>query len=52
MQHNHHITQILNWLDSNQLRFIELADQIWHSPEIAWREFKSSQLQADFLKKE
>ena len=40
---------ILQWLDRNQSRFIEMADEIWANPEIAWHEFKASQLQADFL---
>ncbi len=43
---------VINWLDQNQSQFIEMADQIWRTPELAWKEFKSSRLQADFLQKE
>ena len=46
-------TQIVaNWLDQNQSQFIEMADQIWRTPELAWKEFKSSRLQADYLENE
>ena len=30
---------VINWLDENQSYFIEMADQIWENPEIAWEEF-------------
>jgi len=43
---------VINWLDQNQSQFIEMADQIWRIPELAWKEFKSSRLQADFLENE
>ena len=43
---------VISWLDQNQSQFIEMADQIWRNPELAWKEFKSSRLQADFLQKE
>ncbi len=29
-----------------------MADQIWRTPEVAYQEFKSSRLQADYLEKE
>jgi aminobenzoyl-glutamate utilization protein B len=29
-----------------------MSDQIWRNPELAWREFKASRLQADFLESE
>jgi aminobenzoyl-glutamate utilization protein B len=45
-------SQIIAWLDENQARFINLAEQIWQTPEVAWREFKASRLQANFLAKE
>ncbi len=32
--------------------FTEMSDQIWQTPEIAYQEFKSSRLQADYLEKE
>jgi aminobenzoyl-glutamate utilization protein B len=44
--------QVIDWLDQNRSIFIEMADQIWHNPELAWKEFKSSRLQADYLEKE
>ncbi|NOR83886.1 MAG: amidohydrolase [Ardenticatenales bacterium] len=43
---------VINWLDQNQSPFIEMADQIWRTPELAWKEFESSRLQADFLENE
>jgi aminobenzoyl-glutamate utilization protein B len=44
--------EVINWLDQNQSPFIEIADQIWRNPELAWREFKASRLQADYLEKQ
>jgi aminobenzoyl-glutamate utilization protein B len=44
--------EVIRWLDQNQMQFTEMADQIWQFPELAWREFKSSRLQADFLESE
>jgi len=44
--------EVIDWLDQNQSMFIEMADQIWRTPELAWKEFKSSRLQADYLEKE
>jgi len=44
--------EIINWLEENQETFTEMADQIWTTPEVAWHEFKSSRLQADYLEKE
>jgi aminobenzoyl-glutamate utilization protein B len=44
--------EVIDWLDQNQSIFIEIADQIWHTPELAWKEFKSSRLQADYLENE
>lgn len=49
---NESVKEIIHWLDKNQSPFIEMADQIWQTPEIAWREFKSSRLQADYLEKQ
>ena len=43
---------VINWLDKNQSQFIEMANQIWQSPELAFKEFKASRQQADFLEKE
>jgi aminobenzoyl-glutamate utilization protein B len=44
--------EIIQWLDENQANFTGMSDQIWHTPEIAYQEFKSSRLQADHLEKE
>ncbi len=44
--------KLIEWLDENQSQFITIADQIWHNPELAWREFKSSRLQADLLEEQ
>ncbi len=43
---------VINWLDKNKSQFIEMADQIWLTPELPWKEFKSSRMQADFLENE
>jgi aminobenzoyl-glutamate utilization protein B len=43
---------VINWLDKNQAQFIEMSDQIWQSPELAFKEFKASRQQADFLENE
>jgi aminobenzoyl-glutamate utilization protein B len=43
---------VIDWLDQNQSPFVEMANQIWDSPELAWQEFKSSRLQADLLENE
>ena len=51
MDHNA-AQEIVNWLHENQMVFTEMADQIWHTPEVAWQEFKSSRLQADYLERE
>ena len=37
---------VTDWLDHNQLRFVEMADHIWRTPELAWKEFEASHLQA------
>jgi aminobenzoyl-glutamate utilization protein B len=44
--------EIIQWLDENQAVFTDMSDQIWQTPEIAYQEFKSSRLQADYLEKE
>ncbi|MFN2195840.1 MAG: amidohydrolase, partial [Anaerolineales bacterium] len=46
------VQEIINWLENNRLAFTAMADQIWCTPEVAWHEFESSRLQADFLEKE
>jgi aminobenzoyl-glutamate utilization protein B len=46
------VQEIITWLDQNQSQYIAIADQIWHNPELAWKEFKASRLQADLLEKE
>jgi aminobenzoyl-glutamate utilization protein B len=52
MTPNDTVQNITDWLDQNQSQFIAMADQIWHNPELAWREFNASRLQADWLEKE
>jgi aminobenzoyl-glutamate utilization protein B len=44
--------EIIHWLEENQTTYSEMADQIWATPEVAWQEFKSSRLQADYLESE
>lgn len=44
--------KIIEWLDQNQPRFTEISDQIWQNPELAWKEFTASRLQANLLEKE
>ncbi len=43
---------VIDWLDQNQSRFNEMADEIWRNPEIGWKEFLASRLQADYLQSE
>lgn len=45
-------SELLDWLDENQPRFIHMANEIWKRPEILWEEFFASQFQADFLREE
>ncbi len=40
---------VVKWLENHQAKFIEMADQIWASPELAFEEHKSSRLQAEYL---
>jgi hypothetical protein len=44
--------EILSWLEQNQKPYVQMADFIWENPETAYKEFKSSKYQADFLEKE
>ena len=43
---------VIDWLDHNQSPFIEMADHIWENPELAWKEFEASRLQAGYLEDE
>ena len=43
---------IINWLKENQSEFTAMSDQIWQTPEVAYQEFKSARIQADYLEKE
>lgn len=52
MDTSEHAQEVIKWLDQNQSIFIEMANQIWRTPELAWKEFKSSRLQADYLETE
>jgi aminobenzoyl-glutamate utilization protein B len=40
---------LIHWLEAERNRFTQMADEIWAYSEVAWREFRSSKLQADFL---
>ena len=44
--------ELIEWLDRNQAVYTEMADEIWHKPELAYHEFFSSRLQADYLEEE
>ncbi len=52
MDTNESAQELINWLDQNQSAFTEMADEIWRTPELAWKEFKSSRLQAEYLESE
>jgi aminobenzoyl-glutamate utilization protein B len=43
---------VINWLEDNRQQFIDMSNVIWANPEVAWREFEASKLQADFLAEE
>jgi aminobenzoyl-glutamate utilization protein B len=43
---------VVDWLEENKHRFTAISDEIWANPEVAWHEFRSSKLQADFLQAE
>jgi aminobenzoyl-glutamate utilization protein B len=40
---------VMAWLEENRQQFIDMAQAIWEKPEIAWREFFASGLQANYL---
>ena len=46
---NDALTEISDWLEERQQRFISIADQIWERPEVALVEHFACQLQADDL---
>lgn len=52
MDENVAAQQVIDWLDQNQAPFIHMADQIWATPELGLKEFKSAKVQADYLEKE
>ncbi len=43
---------VIQWLEDNRATFIQMADQIWARPELAFKEFFAARLQSDFLEKE
>jgi len=43
---------VFDWIDQNQTQFTAMSDQIWATPELAYQEFRSSRIQADYLEKE
>jgi aminobenzoyl-glutamate utilization protein B len=42
-------SELLQWIEEHGDDFTVMADRIWETPELAFREFKSSKLQADYL---
>lgn len=44
--------ELLQWLDENSPRFMDMSDKIWENPEVKWEEFIASRLQIEFLEKE
>ena len=43
------MNNVVNWLDDNRARFTAMAGEIWTHPELSFREFRASRLQADAL---
>lgn len=43
---------VVDWLDQHRSEFTDMADQIWRTPELSWKEFQASRLQADYLENE
>jgi aminobenzoyl-glutamate utilization protein B len=52
MEYKEIVQELSEWLDQHQSDYTEMADQIWQSPEVAWKEFTSSRIQADFLEEQ
>lgn len=44
--------EIIQWIDSNQQKFIDISDEIWKFAEIRFEEVKSAKLQIQVLEKE
>jgi len=42
---------LVDWIEGNQSDFTEMSNSIWETPELAFKEFKASHLQADYLEK-
>ena len=40
---------VIQWIEEHRDRFIQIADDLWAHPEVAWQEFRSSKVQADYL---
>ena len=43
---------VIQWLEENQDAYVQMADYIWACAEPAYKEFKSSKYQADFLEEQ
>ncbi len=41
--------EIMDWLEKNSKDFTQISDFIWENPEVAYKEFKASKCQADYL---
>ena len=42
---------LVDWIEENQSDFTEMSDHIWETPELAFKEFTASRIQADYLEK-
>ena len=40
---------VMDWIDQNEKKLIELSDQVWEYAEVAMEEYRSSSLLADYL---
>ena len=45
-------TDIIQWIDANQQRYIDISDKIWEYAEIRFEEVKSAKLQIEVLEEE
>lgn len=44
--------EVIDWLEDNRSQYTDMADAIWERPEIAYREFYASEVQASYLEAE
>lgn len=43
-------TDLFNLIDNNEKKLKEIASEIWNNPELAFKEFKASKLQKEYLR--